>query len=87
LSRLVAELIQATADAGTQWILDLSNGTVKESCITEDWKKSVVLQIYRGKGYPMECGSKEELNCWNKIVGTCYETGGKDIRTQTSTAD
>jgi len=30
---------------------------VKEGCIPEDWKSSVVLPIYKGKGDPMECGS------------------------------
>jgi len=30
---------------------------VKESCIPEDWKSSVILPIYKRKGDPMECGS------------------------------
>jgi len=30
---------------------------VKEGYIPEDWKSSVVLPIYKGKGDPMECGS------------------------------
>jgi len=30
---------------------------VKEGCIKEDWKSSVVLPIYKGKGDPTECGS------------------------------
>jgi len=46
---LVAEMIQATGDIGTQWILDLYNGIVKESCIPEDWKSSVALTFYKGK--------------------------------------
>jgi len=50
-------MIQATGDIGTLWIFDLCNGTVKEGCIPEDWKSSVVLPVYRGKGNPMECGS------------------------------
>ena len=33
------------------------NGIVKEGSIPEDWKSSVVLPIYKGKGDPMECGS------------------------------
>jgi len=37
--------------------LDLCNGIVKEGWIPEDWKSSVILPIYKGKGYPMECGS------------------------------
>jgi len=43
LSGLVAEMIQATGDIGTQYILDLCNGIVKEVCIPEDWKSSVIL--------------------------------------------
>jgi len=57
LPGLVAEMIQVTEDIGTQWILDLCNGIVKEDCIPEDWKSSVVLPFYKGKGDPMECGS------------------------------
>jgi len=29
--------------------MDLCNGIVKEGCIPEDWKSSVVLPIYKGK--------------------------------------
>jgi len=48
-------MIQATEGIGTQWLLDLCNGDVKEGCILEDWKSSVILPIYKGKGDPMEC--------------------------------
>ena len=54
LSGLTAEMIQATEGIGTQWLLDLCNGIVKEGCIPEDWKSSVILPIYKGKGDPME---------------------------------
>jgi len=35
----------------------IQNGIVKEGCIPKDWKSSMVLPIYKGKGDPMECGS------------------------------
>ena len=57
MSGLVTEMIQATGEIGTLWILDLCNGIVKEGSMPEDWKSSVVLPIYKGKGDPMECGS------------------------------
>ena len=57
LSGLVAEMTQITGYIGTQWILDLCNGTAKEGCILEDWKSNVVLTVYKGKGDQMECGS------------------------------
>ena len=50
----ISEMIQATGDTSTQWILDFCNGIVKEGSIHEDWKSSVVLPIYKGKGDPME---------------------------------
>jgi len=50
-------MIQTTGHIGTQWILHLCNGIVKEGCIPEDWKSSVVLPIYKGKADPMRCGS------------------------------
>jgi len=36
LSGLVAEMIQATGDIQTPWILDLCNAIVKEGCIPEE---------------------------------------------------
>jgi len=57
LSGLVEDMIQATVDIGTHWILDLCNIIVKEGCIAEDSRSNVVLPVYKGKGDPMECGS------------------------------
>ena len=71
MSGLVTEMIQATGEIGTQWILDSCNGIVKEGSIPEDWKASVVLPIYKGKGDP--------ILQRDKIVGTCYESGRKDF--------
>jgi len=33
----ITALVQATGDTGTQWILDLCNGIVKEGSIPDDW--------------------------------------------------
>ena len=87
LSGLVAEMIQATGDIGTQWILDSCNGTVKEGCIPEDWKSSVVLPIYKGKGDPMECGSYRGIKLLEhamKVVERIFE---HRIRQQTEIDD
>jgi len=57
-------MLQATEDIGTQCTLDLCNGIVKEGCIPEYWKSSVVLPIYKGKGDPVDCGSyRSTLHC------------------------
>ena len=76
LSGLVAEMIQAEGDIGTQWILDLCNGIVKEGCIPEDWKSSMVLPIYKEKGDLMECGSYRGIKLLEhamKVVERMFE--------------
>ena len=76
LSGLVAEMIHATGDIGIQWILDLCNGIVKEGSIPDDWKSSVVLPIYKGKGDPMECGSYRGIKLLEhamKVVERIFE--------------
>jgi len=67
LSGLVAEMIEAKGDIGTQWILDLCNGFVKEGSIPENWKSSVVLLIYKGKGDLSSVDLTEGSNCWNML--------------------
>ena len=58
--------------------MDLCNGIVKEGCITEDWKSSVVLPIYKGKGDPMECGSYRGIKLLEhpmKVVERIFKHG------------
>jgi len=76
LSGLTAEMIQATEGIGTQWLLDLCNGIVKEGCIPEDWKSNVILPIYKGKGDPMERGSYRGIKLFEhamKVVERIFE--------------
>jgi len=76
LSGLVTEMKQATGDIRTQWILDLCNGIVKESCIPEEWKSSLVLPIYKRKDDPMECGSYRGIKLLEhamKVVEMIFE--------------
>jgi len=69
LSGLVAEVMQSTGDIGALWMLDLCNGIVKEGCIPEDWRSSVVLPVCREKEGPVECGSCQRLSCLNMLWG------------------
>ena len=49
---------------------------MKEGCIPEDWKSSVVLPIYKGKGDPVECGSYRGIKLLEhamKVVERIFE--------------
>jgi len=67
---LVAEMIQTTGDIGTQWILDICNGIVKEGCMQEDWKSSVLYEFRKERGIQW---SANYLMEWSlNIFSLCY---------------
>ena len=35
---------------GTKWMTDLINYIVKEGCIPDDWRKTILVPVYKGKG-------------------------------------
>jgi len=63
---------------------------VKEGCIPEDWKSSVILPIYKGKGNPMECGSYRGIKLLEhamKVVETLDRISEHRIRQQIEVDD
>ena len=56
-SDVVAEMLKAAGDAGTAWMTDVCNAVVKEGKIPEDWSKSWMVNVYKGKGDALTCGS------------------------------
>ena len=49
---------------------------MKEGSIPDDWKSSLVLPIYKGKGDPMECGSYRGIKLLEhamKVVERIFE--------------
>ena len=61
---VVADMLKAAGDAGSIWATDVCNSVVKEGKIPQDWCKSWMVNVYKGKGDALECGFSE-LNCWN----------------------
>jgi len=50
---------------------------VDEDRIPDDWKYSVLLSVFKGKGDPMQCGSYRTiklLECAMKVIEHVYET-------------
>jgi len=80
-------MIQATEGIGTQWSLDICNAIVKEGCIPDDRKSSVILPIYRGKGDPVECGSYREIKLLEHAMKMVERIFEHRIRQQTEVDD
>ena len=46
---------------GTRWMTDLINNIVKEGCISVDWRKNILMTVYKGKCDLLKCGSYRAL--------------------------
>ena len=56
-SGVVAEMLKAAGEAGTRWVTDVCNSIVREGKMPEEWCKSWMVNVYKGKGDALECGS------------------------------
>ena len=54
---VVSEMMKAAGDFDSRWMPDLINNIVKEGCIPDDWRKSILVPVYKGKGDPLVCGA------------------------------
>jgi hypothetical protein len=82
MSGIVAEMISAAGSVGTEWLTELCNLIVREGHIPSDWKKSILVPVYKGKGDPMECGSYRAIKLLEhamKVVERVFEQRLRDM--------
>jgi len=56
-SGVVVEMLKACEEPGLIWMSNVCNKVVRDGCIPEDWRKSWMVNVYKGKGDALECGS------------------------------
>jgi len=54
---IVSEMFTSEEDCSVQWLTSLCNLIVAQGRIPDDWRSSILLPVFKGKGDPMECGS------------------------------
>ena len=54
---VVSEMIKTAGGFCSRWMTDLINNIVKEVCIPDEWRKSILDSVYKEKGDPLVCGS------------------------------
>ena len=50
-------MMKAAGGFCSRWMSDLIHNIVKEGCFPDDWRKNILLPVYKGKGDPLVCGS------------------------------
>ena len=51
------EMLKAAGETGALWMTDVCNAVVKDGKIPEDWSRSWMVNVYKGKGDALACGS------------------------------
>ena len=67
-SGIAAEMLVAAGEAGVIWVTDLCNVIVKEGMIPDDWRKSWLVTVFKGKGDALECGSYRGIKLLDQVL-------------------
>ena len=76
--------MKAAGGFGSRWMTDLINNIVKEGCIPDDWRKSILVPVYKGKGDPLVCGSYRAIKLLEQPMKVLERVLEKRIRCQMS---
>ena len=66
---------------------DLINNIVKDGCIADDWRKSTLVPVYKGKGDPLVCGSYRASKLLDQLMKVLERVLETIIRCQVSIDD
>ena len=81
---VVSEMMKASGGFGTRWLTDPINTIVKDDCIPDDWRKSILVPVYNGKCDPLVCGSYIAIMLLGQPMKVIERVLEKRIRCQVS---
>ena len=77
---VVSEMMKAAGGFASRWMTDLINNIVKEGCIPDDWRKSILVPVYKGKGDPLVYGSYRAIKLLEQPMKVLERVLEKRIR-------
>ena len=54
-------MLKAAGETGTLWMTEVCNAVVKDGKVPEDWSRSWMVNVYKGKGDALTCGSYRDI--------------------------
>src|ERR1700757_5131075 len=79
-SGVVVEMLEASGEAGLQWITDICNEVVRSGKMPDDWRKSLIVSVYKGKGDALECGSYRGIKLLDQVMKVFERVIEKKLR-------
>ena len=67
-SGVVAEMVKLAGDDGIIWMKEIFNQVIHEGKIPDDWRKSWMVTVYKGKGDALDCGSYRGIKLLDQVM-------------------
>ncbi len=68
---ITAEMLKYGGDAVAEWMLLICERAWKEGEVPDDWKKAIIVPLYKGKGRRSECSSYRGISLMS-VPGKVY---------------
>src|SRR6267154_2206710 len=67
-SGVAADMLKAAGESGVKWVTDICNEVVSSGEIPADWKRSWMVNVYKGKGNALECSSHRGIKLLDHVL-------------------
>src|SRR5206468_7465615 len=63
-----ADMLKAAGEAGVKWVTDICNEVVRSGVVPADWRRSWMVNVYKGKGKTLECSSYRGIKLLDDVL-------------------
>ena len=67
-SGVATEMLKASSDICSKMIADLTNSTIRENTMSNEWNHSIIISLYKGKGEALDRGNYRGLKLTENIL-------------------
>src|SRR6266516_1526865 len=67
-SGIATDMLKAAGEAGVKWVTDICNEVVSSGEVPVDWKRSWMVNVYKGKGNALECSSYRGIKLLEHVL-------------------
>src|SRR4051812_42115154 len=67
-SGVAADMLKAAEEAAVKWVTDICNEVVRSGVVPADWRRSWMVNVYKGKGNALECSSYRGIKLLDHVL-------------------
>src|SRR6184192_2373037 len=67
-SGVAADMLKVAGEAEVKWVTDICNEVVRSGVVPVDWKRSRMVNVYKGKGNALECSSYRGIKLLDHVL-------------------